>query len=272
MPGMAARAAPQAAVEIEPADPDIGPGGSFELTLVIGLEHRAVAGVAAGGALGGVVQALIEPGIDLPDDFQGIGVLAAGILLDLVGVAARTVLGRDHAGDGHPVFGRAPLVVRALVLLVMLLRDVGIELLGLVAVDAGDVGRGMAAGRPVGEKPRGFDLVAFDAGLPCLLMPRSMRNSLTWGKFAWVLSASGGAAFLSWARAKSAEPKSRVNAAAIAGHRLALSMPLPPWLSSSIPTYPGRRSRACLHGERTVLAARRIAGQIGNRSQGLDNF
>ena len=50
----------------------------------------------------------------------------------------------------------------------MLLRDIGIELLGLVTIDAGDVGRGMATGRPVGEKPRGFDLVAFDAGLPLL--------------------------------------------------------------------------------------------------------
>ena len=163
--GVAGRAAAQGAVHIHATHTHVGPGGGVELAVLVLLEDGAVAVVAAGGALPVAVHALVEPGVELPHDLDGVGVLALRILLDLVGMAAGAVLGRDGRGHGHAVLLLAPLVVGALVLLVVGVGHVGVMLLGLVAVQAGDVGAGVAAVCPVGEDARRLDLVAFDAGL-----------------------------------------------------------------------------------------------------------
>ena len=66
--------------------------------------------------------------------------LAAVVLRGLIGVAAGTVLGGHHPGDRYLVFLGAVLVVGPLILLVVFLADIRIGFLGLVTVEAGDVG------------------------------------------------------------------------------------------------------------------------------------
>jgi hypothetical protein len=93
---MTTGATPQAAVEIDPPYAYVGPGHWIQATVLGFLEDSAVAVETAGGPLEVTVHPKFEPGIDLPDDLVGIGMLAPGILLGLVRMAARTILGRDH--------------------------------------------------------------------------------------------------------------------------------------------------------------------------------
>src|SRR6056297_3553822 len=89
--------------------------------------------------------------------------LAFAVLFGLIRVAPGAVLGGDHAGHRHAVFRPAPFGIRFFILLVMVLGYIRIVLLGLVAVDTGDVGTGMAAVRPVCKNAGMLPLVALDA-------------------------------------------------------------------------------------------------------------
>lgn len=84
---------------------------------------------------------------------------APAVLLGLVGVTARAVLGRDDCGYGDLVFLGTVFLVRTLVLFVVLLANVRVECLGLVAVEAGNVGTCVSAVAPVGKYPWTFHLV-----------------------------------------------------------------------------------------------------------------
>ena len=152
VPRVAARTAPEAAVGVLAADADIGPGVRVEDALV-DLDGRAVAVVAAGHPLDGVVGAFVHPQVDFPDDRQRVGVLAFGVLGGLGRVAARAIARRDDGADG----GLAVLEVD--------LADIGVGRAGQVAVQAGDARVGVAAVGPVGDDAGAFLGVALDATL-----------------------------------------------------------------------------------------------------------
>jgi len=91
--------------------------------------------------------------------------LGFAVLGGFVRVAAGAVLGGHDGSDGHLVFGLAPGQVGPAVILVMVLGQVAVAGLDQVAVQAGNVGVGVAAVGPVGKDPRGRGPVALDAGL-----------------------------------------------------------------------------------------------------------
>src|SRR4030042_73591 len=78
VPGMAATAAADAVVRILSPHADIGPRACYWFSL-IDLHDGAVAGVTAARALNGVVHAVVEPAIDLPHDFIGMGVFSPSV-------------------------------------------------------------------------------------------------------------------------------------------------------------------------------------------------
>ena len=93
--GMAAAAAAEAAVGVDAAHTDIGPGAGKRFTPV-DLHDGAVAGKAAGGSFYGIVHAVVEPMIDLPNDLVGIGMFAAFVFFRLLWVTAAAIYGRNH--------------------------------------------------------------------------------------------------------------------------------------------------------------------------------
>ena len=93
---MATGAASQTTVKINPSHTNIGPGLGIQAAIFGLLENRPVAVETACGPLEITVHPQFEPGIDLPDDLVGVGMLAPSILLGLIRMTARTILGRDH--------------------------------------------------------------------------------------------------------------------------------------------------------------------------------
>jgi hypothetical protein len=111
------------------------------------------------------VHPLVQPGIKLPHNFDGIGMFALAVLGGLIRVAAGAVLGSDNRGDRHLVFGLAPGHIRSAIILRMVLGDVLITGLDQVAVQTGDIGVGMAALGPVRKNTRSCGAVALDTCL-----------------------------------------------------------------------------------------------------------
>ena len=147
---MTTRARTFASIHIYPAYTGIGPGFRSELA-VFHLDNAAVTGKAARGSFEIAVHSLVEPWIDRPNDLDGIGVLAMTVLLGLIRMATGAFLGRDNRRDGHFVFGTPKTPVGPLILFVMIAAHVRVELLGLVTIEACNVGAGMSAGGPVGK-------------------------------------------------------------------------------------------------------------------------
>jgi hypothetical protein len=111
------------------------------------------------------VHALVQPGVQLPHDLDGVGMLAFAVLGHLVRMAAGAVLGRNDGGDGHLVLFLTIGQVAAAIVFFVVFGDILIARLGQVAVQAGDVGIGVAAVGPVPEQAGVGLFVAFDAGL-----------------------------------------------------------------------------------------------------------
>src|SRR4030042_1936651 len=102
VPGMAATAAADAVVRILSPYADVGPRACYRFSL-IDLHDGAVAGVTAARALHGIVQAVVEPAIDLPHDLISMGVFAPSVLGGLLGVATAAGFGCYHHRDGMRV-------------------------------------------------------------------------------------------------------------------------------------------------------------------------
>mgnify|MGYP000532485693 CR=1 FL=1 len=164
MAAVAGGARTLAAVHVQPSHAHVGPGGGIQFALVVDGQHGPVAVVAAGFALVVRVHALVQPGVQLPHNLDGIGMLAFAVLDHLVGMAAGAILGRDHGSDGNFVFLLTIRKITAAVIFFVVLGHVLIPGLGQVTVQAGDVGIGVAAVGPVAEQAGVGLLVALDAG------------------------------------------------------------------------------------------------------------
>ncbi len=154
-----------AAVQVEPSDAGIGPGVGIDFTFFIDLDHRTVTVKAAGLALIIGVHSLVQPGIQLPHDLDGVGMFAFAVLGGLIRVAAGTVLGGDNRGDWHLVFGFAPGHIRSAIVFLMVLGDVPVTGLYQVAVQTGNIGIGMSTLGPVCKRTGRRDAVAFNTCL-----------------------------------------------------------------------------------------------------------
>lgn len=120
--------------------------------------------IAADLALVVRIHPLVQPGVYFPYDLKRIGMFALAVLGYFVRMTAGAILGGDDGGDGHLVFLFTVGQVRAGVILFMCRGHVLITGLGQVAIQAGDVGTGMPALRPIVENARIDSLMALDAG------------------------------------------------------------------------------------------------------------
>ena len=91
MSGMTTRAASLAAVGIYPANTDVWPG-IFIKFAIFDFHFCAVAMVTAGSPLDSIVQSVIEPWIDFPDNLTGVGMLAPGVFCGFRRMASGAVL------------------------------------------------------------------------------------------------------------------------------------------------------------------------------------
>ncbi len=160
---MATAAAAIGAVHVDAADAHIGPGIRIQL-IPLHFYHGSVAVITSGDPFRVTVHAVVQPGINFPDNFGGIGMFAEAELLGFIRVATGAILGCDHSRYGHHVFLGSVFQIRAFILFVMTLAHIRIGLVRLVTVIAGDIGAGMPAVRPVVKQPGMFPFVTFDTG------------------------------------------------------------------------------------------------------------
>ena len=91
VPGMTARAASLTAVGIYPANADVWPGIFIKFS-VLDFHFCAVAMVTASGSFDLIVQSVVEPGIDFPNNLTGVSVLAPGVLRRFTWMTSGAVL------------------------------------------------------------------------------------------------------------------------------------------------------------------------------------
>jgi hypothetical protein len=162
MTGVAAGATPLATIQVHAADADIRPRFRVQLT-VFDSQYRPMACVAARGTLKIAVHAVVEPGVNPPNNLHGIGVFALTVFFGLIRMASGTVFWGDGSGNRHPIFSRAIRSIRSLILFVMLLTHVGIEGLGPMTIKAADIGAGVPTMNPVRENGRTLLLMTLNA-------------------------------------------------------------------------------------------------------------
>ncbi len=149
--GVAGGARSLAAVQVQTSHADIRPGFRIDIALIIDFDHCPVTAVAAGFALVIGIHALVQPGIDLPHDLDGVGMFGTAVLHGFVRVAAGAVLGRNDGCDGHLVLGFSVRQIAAAVILIMAFGDVLVAGLGHVTIQTTDVGIGMTAFGPISK-------------------------------------------------------------------------------------------------------------------------
>ena len=152
-----------AAVHVDPAHPDVGPGGRCQFA-VFHFQDGAVAVVTSVDPFKIAVHAFVEPGINFPYDFKRIGVFAFAVLHGLIRMAPGAILGGDDCRNGDHVFFLPVFRVICLVLFKMGLADVRIAWVCGVTIVTGNIGTGMAAGSPVRKYTRMLFFMAFDTG------------------------------------------------------------------------------------------------------------
>ena len=97
-----------AAVGVNAADAGVRPGGWIDFAVFVDFNNRAVTIETAGFAFIIRIHAFVQPGIEFPHDFDGVGMFGFTVLGRFVWVAAGAVLGCYDGGDGHLVFFFTP--------------------------------------------------------------------------------------------------------------------------------------------------------------------
>ena len=82
--GVTGRAGALAAIGVDATDTGIGPGVGIDVTVFVDFNYRAVAVEAPGFAFIIGVHSLVQPGIEFPDNLDGVGMLGAAVLGDFV--------------------------------------------------------------------------------------------------------------------------------------------------------------------------------------------
>ncbi len=149
MPGMAARAASLAAVRIYSSDSDVWPGIFFKFT-VLDFHFCAVAIVTAGRPLDIIVQSVIEPRIDFPDNLTSVGMFAPGVFCGFRRMSSGAVFWRNNGADlGFAIFE-------------MVFARVHIACTCGMTIQTGNISMGVPAVGPVADNASAFFGMAFD--------------------------------------------------------------------------------------------------------------
>src|SRR3974390_715020 len=170
MASVASTATTGAAVRIDAADTSVRPCGGIELATGQHLDGRAVALEAADRDRGRTADHFPEEIVERGENFAGLGVMAALLLVDLLLMAARAILRRHDHRDKSTV----------------VLERVGIAFFGAVAVVAIDTLLPVRAGAPLLRQGRIHRLMALQAlgtfgRAPCGARRGGFRLLLVWG-------------------------------------------------------------------------------------------
>ena len=164
VPGVTGGAGSLAAVHIQPTHAHVRPGCRVQIARFIDGQFGAVAVQTADLALVVRIHALVKPWVQFPYDLNGVGVFALAVLGYFVRMASGAILGGDDRGDGYFVLFLTVGQVAAAIVFIVSFGHIIVSRLGQVAVQAGDVGVGVAAVGPIAEQTGIGLFVAFNAG------------------------------------------------------------------------------------------------------------